>query len=133
MLLDQQNEADVAANADIVPCRSDNTSAAAPIDYVHLRRYTLGDRELEREVLHLFASQLPDILSNLRLAHESDDDKAWHMAAHTLKGSARAIGAGAVGDLAQSAEMVSDTGRTALVASIERASQDVLRHLATTA
>ena len=72
-----------------------------PIDLVYLARFTLGNRALEREVLELFAEQAPLYLGQMRTAA---DDKGWHMAAHTLKGSARAVGAWKVAEAAEVAE-----------------------------
>lgn len=76
-------------------------SAPWPVDLTHLRRYTLGDRQLELEVLGLFAGELPKTLAALRRAA---NDKDWYMAAHTLKGSARAVGAWRLARAAQVAE-----------------------------
>ena len=61
-----------------------------PIDRRHLARYTLGNAALEEEILGLFLEQLPKTIASLRLA-ASDSD--WIMAAHTLKGSSRCVGA----------------------------------------
>jgi len=72
-----------------------------PIDLVYLARFTLGNRALEREVLELFATQAPLYLAQLRTAA---DDRAWHMAAHTLKGSASAVGAWKAAAAAEAAE-----------------------------
>jgi HPt (histidine-containing phosphotransfer) domain-containing protein len=59
------------------------------IDEVHLERMTLGDRSLEREVLEIFARQ-----TTLTLERIADLGPARAAAAaHTLKGSARGIGA----------------------------------------
>jgi HPt (histidine-containing phosphotransfer) domain-containing protein len=69
------------------------------IDMAHLRRMTLGERDLEREVLLLFAEQSRDLAE--RLAAAPADSLAL---AHTLKGSGRAIGAFGVADAAQSLE-----------------------------
>ena len=69
------------------------------IDTAHLRQMTLGERSLEREVLSLFAEQSRDLIT--RLAAVPADAPAL---AHTLKGSARAIGAFGVADAAQSLE-----------------------------
>jgi HPt (histidine-containing phosphotransfer) domain-containing protein len=69
------------------------------IDTAHLRQMTLGERSLEREVLSLFSDQARDLAG--RLATIPPDAAAL---AHTLKGSARAIGAFAVADAAQSLE-----------------------------
>jgi HPt (histidine-containing phosphotransfer) domain-containing protein len=71
---------------------------------VHLSRYTLGERELEREVLELFCSQSLLYIERLR---EAKSDKDWKDAAHSLKGSAQAIGAWRAGDAAERAEALS--------------------------
>ena len=75
-----------------------------PVDLAHLRRYTLGDKALEAEVLELFLAQLPETIASLRSASTERD---WKIAAHTLKGSSRAIGAWRIATLAQEAEELS--------------------------
>jgi HPt (histidine-containing phosphotransfer) domain-containing protein len=66
-----------------------------PIDFEHLSRMTLGDPALEREVLTMFAAQSATLYDHLaKLPPETG------ALAHTLKGSARAIGAFAVADAA---------------------------------
>lgn len=64
--------------------------ASAPVDLAHLARFTLGDAALEREVLELFCTQSVAYLEQLRAATSHKD---WCDAAHSLKGSARAVGA----------------------------------------
>jgi HPt (histidine-containing phosphotransfer) domain-containing protein len=59
-----------------------------PIDFDHLRRMTLGDNGLEREVLAMFAGQAAELAAALA---QLPPDAAT--LAHKLKGSARAIGA----------------------------------------
>lgn len=65
-----------------------------PVDLAHLARQTMGDRDLEREVLGLFIQQAlqtrdrilaADLVERMRLAH-------------MLKGSARGVGAFAIAD-----------------------------------
>ncbi len=73
----------------------------SPVDLKHLRRYTLGDQSLEREVLSLFLAQLPSTISALGAART---DKDWKVAAHTLKGSGRAVGAWRIARIAEQAE-----------------------------
>jgi HPt (histidine-containing phosphotransfer) domain-containing protein len=73
----------------------------SPVDFNHLRRYTMGDRQLEKEVLDLFLGQLPETISALNRASTERD---WRIAAHTLKGSGRAVGAWRVARLAEHAE-----------------------------
>ena len=76
-------------------------ASSRPVDLVHLSRYTLGERELEREVLELFCTQSFVYLEQLR---RSPSDKDWKDLAHTLKGSARAVGAWRVAEAAERAE-----------------------------
>lgn len=75
--------------------------SATPIDHEHLGRYTMGNLPLEIEVLQLFAGQAPSTLADLAASSTAKD---WLMAAHTLKGSARAVGAWAVASAAEDAE-----------------------------
>jgi HPt (histidine-containing phosphotransfer) domain-containing protein len=75
-----------------------------PIDRVHLGRYSLGSLSLEREILGLFLAQLPLSIEQLRFAVT---DREWQIAAHTIKGSARAVGAWQVARLALEAEQTS--------------------------
>lgn len=74
-----------------------------PVDLVHLSRFTMGNRELEQEVLLLFCKQSEIFIDRLK---EAGDDKTWMEAAHTLKGSARGIGAWEVGDAAYDVEQL---------------------------
>ena len=79
-------------------------TSSRPVDLVHLSRYTLGERALEREVLELFCSQSLVYLERLRTAGSHKD---WKDAAHSLKGSATAIGAWRAAAAAASAEALS--------------------------
>jgi HPt (histidine-containing phosphotransfer) domain-containing protein len=66
-----------------------------PIDLAHLSRMTLGDESLEQEVLAMFSAQSAKLLDMLAaLPPEAG------ALAHTLKGSAKAIGAFAVAEAA---------------------------------
>jgi HPt (histidine-containing phosphotransfer) domain-containing protein len=76
-----------------------------PIDLAHLRRMTLGDAALERQVLTMFSTQASRLAGALA-ALPADA----HVLAHTLKGSARAIGAFAVADAAAYLEMQLEGG-----------------------
>jgi HPt (histidine-containing phosphotransfer) domain-containing protein len=61
-----------------------------PVDLVHLARQTLGDKELELEVLGLFVNQSTLYLQRLESAKSIQERKN---AAHTILGSARGLGA----------------------------------------
>jgi HPt (histidine-containing phosphotransfer) domain-containing protein len=76
-----------------------------PIDIEHLQRMTLGDASLEREVLAMFSAQAVSLIGTL--ATLPADAGAL---AHTLKGSARAIGAFAVADAAGHLEAALQNG-----------------------
>jgi len=71
----------------------------APIDMAHLRRMTMGDSAVEREVLAMFAAQATDLTERL-----AKDQAEAERLAHTLKGSARAIGAFRVAEAAADVE-----------------------------
>ena len=79
-----------------------------PIDLDHLRRMTLGDAALEREVLAMFSAQSDQILGAL-----ADLPAQAGELAHTLKGAARAIGAFAVADAAAALEVALRNGADA--------------------
>jgi HPt (histidine-containing phosphotransfer) domain-containing protein len=86
-----------------------------PIDNGHLDRMTLGDIALEREVLAMFSAQAVGLIVRLAaLSAEggpADGKSSESLAlAHTLKGSARAIGAFRVADAAEALEAVLRNG-----------------------
>jgi HPt (histidine-containing phosphotransfer) domain-containing protein len=97
---------ELAAWAQSAPAEEGRKPPSRPVDLVHLSRYTLGERALEREVLELFCTQSVVYLDRLRQA-QSDQD--WKDAAHSLKGSATAIGAWRTADAARKAEALSGT------------------------
>ncbi len=78
----------------------DCPSAGNPVDLVHLSKQSLGDRSLEIEILALFQSQSKLYLERLTNATTADERK---MAAHTILGSARGLGAWRV---AKQAELI---------------------------
>lgn len=85
----------------VQPLAAGETLQVSPVDLKHLRRYTMGDLKLEREVLDLFLGQLPQTIKSLS---DAVTERDWRMAAHTLKGSGRAVGAWRVARLAELAE-----------------------------
>lgn len=92
-----------------------------PVDLDHLARQTMGNRDLEREVLHLFIRQSEICLRRLG---EERTDKA--SVAHVLLGSARGIGAR---DVAAAAEALETEARAA-GAGIEARVREVGRSVA---
>jgi HPt (histidine-containing phosphotransfer) domain-containing protein len=72
---------------------------ASPLDVDHLKRMTLGDVALEREVLQMFLKQTHGLLAEL-----ADAPTKAGALAHKLKGSARAVGAFRLADRAAALE-----------------------------
>lgn len=77
----------------------------SPLDLDHLSRMTLGDSELEQEVLAMFAEQAVRLLAAMTALPAETGALA-----HKLKGSARGIGAFAVADAAAGLELAVRTG-----------------------
>ncbi|MBR0793423.1 Hpt domain-containing protein [Bradyrhizobium manausense] len=77
----------------------------SPLDLDHLSRMTLGDAELEQEVLAMFAEQAVRLVAAMAALPAETGALA-----HKLKGSARGIGAFAVADAAASLETAVRTG-----------------------
>jgi HPt (histidine-containing phosphotransfer) domain-containing protein len=72
----------------------------AVLDAAHLARMTLGDRQLERDVLQIFVRQTGMMLERIATA----EPPLAAAAAHTLVGSARGIGAWRVAHAAERLE-----------------------------
>ncbi|HUE46092.1 MAG TPA: Hpt domain-containing protein [Aestuariivirgaceae bacterium] len=85
-------------------------SGAGPevLDLDHLARYTMGNRDLERELLRLFRTQLLAQMTGVAQARDAPDrdGQDWRFATHTLKGVARSIGAWAIADTAEKLEQL---------------------------
>jgi HPt (histidine-containing phosphotransfer) domain-containing protein len=94
----------------VQPLDSKDTPSPAPddrpIDLVHLARTTLGDRALEREVLQLFERQSSILIARMRTVPPA----GVAALAHTLKGSARGIGAWRVARAAEVLELAAAAG-----------------------
>jgi hypothetical protein len=71
-----------------------------PIDLTHLFRMTLGDHGLEHEVLALFDRQIDMLIARMTAV----DPACVGAIAHTLKGSARGVGAWPVARAAEAVE-----------------------------
>jgi hypothetical protein len=75
------------------PVDSDKAIPGRHIDLVHLARQSLGDRALETDLLGLFERQALHIITQITASRASDNPKFIGDLIHTLKGSARAVGA----------------------------------------
>ncbi|QGM47565.1 Hpt domain-containing protein [Methylocystis heyeri] len=106
------------------------------IDLVHLSRQTLGDSELENELLILFDRQALQFAARLALPAAPGESGQRGDLAHTLKGSARAIGAFELGEAADAYEIAVRAGAPEtefalkrLQAAIDRAHKEIARLL----
>jgi len=96
---------------------------SAVLDHEHLRRQTMGDDALGVEVLAMFLDQSAVLLRAVREAHEP---RMRSDAAHTLKGSARAVGAFAVAETAHLVEMLAtESSEDAVLDAVARLHADV--------
>lgn len=78
---------------------------SALLDLAHLDLYVEGDTALRDEILAIFEENAQRWLTALDPAA---DDRSWKIAAHTLKGAARGVGAWSVGEVCAEAETLID-------------------------
>ena len=76
-------------------------ATAKTVDYDHLRVQAGEDLGVMREVLSLFVTHGEQVIGELERANDAQTWKQW---THTLKGSARGVGAFAVAEAAADAE-----------------------------
>jgi HPt (histidine-containing phosphotransfer) domain-containing protein len=94
--------------------------ADRPIDQVHLLKMTLGDRGLQREVLELFDRQIELLLDRMRHVEAA----GIVTLAHTLKGSARGVGAWKVAHAAAAVETARPAGMAQALDALAHAAED---------
>ena len=80
------------------------------VDFTQLEKVAAGDEALVLEVLGLFCGQAPVWIADL---DPSGSEAAFRAAAHSLKGSALAIGAGALASACAAAEQAAGAGPAA--------------------
>ena len=101
------------------------------IDFDHLNLYVGGDADLTREVFGLFRNQVD--MWGRGLTVDADDDM-WSNVTHSLKGSARAVGAMDLADACEKAEgLVGDDrrpgAREVAVVTLEHRIEQVLNEI----
>ncbi|WP_304172291.1 Hpt domain-containing protein [Phenylobacterium aquaticum] len=97
--------------------RRDLTGA---VDFAFLESFAAGDQGVVDEVLALFREQARMWSMMLDPASEG-----WRDAVHTLKGTARGIGAHALGDVCQAAEAEGAQGLDAVRDALDAALADI--------
>lgn len=94
--------------------RRDLTGA---VDFAHLERYAGHDQALVDEVLSIFREQAA---MWLRLLDPRAPGEAWRDAAHSLKGSALGVGAFALADECEAAELASGANEVERTVALDR-------------
>lgn len=99
------------------------------IDFEHLNQYVGGDAELTREVFGLFRNQVE--MWGRGLSADAADE-IWASVTHSLKGSARAVGAVELAEACERAEsLIGDDRRPgAREVAVERLEQRIAKVLA---
>ncbi len=96
-------------------------AGTGPVDLVHLRRHTLGNRDLEREVLRLFARQAEIAMQRIKTV---TDPAVLRENVHIVNGSAKGVGAWKVADRADAAERALIDGKTPDLAPLRAAIEE---------
>ena len=94
--------------------------ADGPVDFEYLETFAAGDMQVVTEVLSMFQGQAEGWQAKL-----DDPGDGWRDLAHTIKGSARGIGATALGEVADRAER----GSATMAAELRSALADALAEI----
>lgn len=101
--------------------RRDITGA---VDFAYLERFAAGDAAVIEEVLGLFREQAQ--LWSVMLDPQAE---GWRDAAHTIKGASRGVGAFALGDACEAAELNGDSFLPAVRDALDAALLDIAAYL----
>ena len=81
-----------------------NKTNEFPVNLEHLRLFTDGDKETEKELFEAFFAQSEESIKSLRLSHTNNDNENWRVAAHSFKGAAANLGAEKLSEYCRIAE-----------------------------
>ena len=95
------------------------------VDFQYLETFAAGDSTVVRDVLGLFCEQATVWSAGLALP-----DDGWRDLVHTIKGTARGIGAHRLGDLAEQAEREGPAMAPDVLAELQAAAAEVEAYLA---
>jgi len=94
------------------------------VDFAYLEAFAAGDTALVEEVLGLFREQC-----DLWRGMLDPDGEGWRDGLHALKGSARGIGAVALGQACEDAEKAGAGGLSAVHTALDEALFDIAAYL----
>src|SRR5688572_32424914 len=83
----------VARNTGGVRVDTNKTNGTAPIDFESLVTRCLGDPQFAKAMLHLFATQAPEMVQAIEQSLSADDAVKAAKAAHALNGAAANLSA----------------------------------------
>jgi HPt (histidine-containing phosphotransfer) domain-containing protein len=95
------------------------------VDFGYLEGFAAGDRQVISEVLSLFLEQ-----AKIWVAGLAADNPGWRDLVHTIKGSARGVGANALGDVCAHAEAYGPEGLVAVRAALAAAVSEIAAYQA---
>lgn len=75
-----------------------------PVDMEHLRMFTDGNAEEEKELFEAFFSQAENSVEALQNSFSNDDNENWRSAAHRFKGASANLGANTLAKHCKQAE-----------------------------
>ncbi|GIV21092.1 MAG: hypothetical protein KatS3mg023_2843 [Armatimonadota bacterium] len=90
----------------------EETADLPPIEHGFLAEITGGDEEFQRELSQEFLRTIPPLLEQVEQSLHAGDYKSLVHAAHTIKGSARAVGARAFAEIAFALEQAAKQQRS---------------------
>jgi HPt (histidine-containing phosphotransfer) domain-containing protein len=97
---------------------AENLSGA--VDFAYLEDFVAGDIQVVLEVLAIFRQQAQSWSANL-----DGEAEGWRDVAHTIKGSARGVGAHALGEAADRAERGTPADLPAVKTALDAAVADI--------
>jgi HPt (histidine-containing phosphotransfer) domain-containing protein len=103
---------------------SENQASGA-VDFPYLTEYAAGDETLVREVLAVFCAEAAEWSDKLCAGADG-----WRTVVHTLKGTARTIGAYRLGELCETAETQGTAALPQLCEELETVVAEISRYLA---
>ncbi len=92
------------------------------LNWEHLNEITAGDEEFIAELFQEFLDQTPVLMEQLQQAIQSGDTQTVGRVAHTLKGSARSVGAD---PFAETAFVLEQMGKSGDLSGAEEALQEL--------
>ena len=105
------------------PQHASEAPDSAVLDLEHLDHHTFNDSHLRDELLAMFAHQVAE---QLALLSACNDHAEWLVATHTMKGSARAVGAWTICKVAENLEALPEISwREEKTAGLERLSEAI--------